>query len=646
VSDPLPERPDLGQLRRQAKELRDAARAGDAAAVERMARHYPATLPGPVRLAAAQLVIARELGLPSWPALIAALDADAVSRRAVAAFLAASIDGRMRQSGDTLRADPGIAERSLSAAAVLGDAAAVGEHLAAEPAAASAVDAERGWPPLLYACYSRWPQVDPGRAAGLAEAVRLLLAAGADPNTNDGGRRHYHSALKGSVEVNNPDVTEALLEAGAQPDPGQPVAEATAHRDLECLRLLLSHGARVASTWALGAAVFNDNAGAAALLLDAVGRGAADAASRELPEAAATASPALVEVLLAAGADPQAADSDGVSALRLAVRAGWRETAARLAAHGAVDDSTQVDRFLGGCLNADQGAVRQLLTDHPDLPDRLTDDDWAVIADAAATRSAEALALMLESGFAPGTRRHGEPPLHAAAYRGNAAGVRILLAAGAEVDARDDQFQSTALAFATVGSGEQAGKPGDWTGTVRALIEAGASRDGVWVTGKPPSEEVADQLLQYGISPREPKPEPDPEPHDRDDDDDANVPVQSLGTGVMADIARHLETAAGDLDLDLLGSLLHPDVRWTGLCRDRAQVLDWYRAVLAEGIEASVRSVEVDRDAVLLGLLVTRPARGARPAPPEPLFQVFTVRDAQIVEIRGYPDRATALARG
>ena len=107
---------------------------------------------------------------------------------------------------------------------------------------------------------------------------RLLLAAGADANTNDGGQRRYRSALRGSVEVNNPDVTEALLNAGAHPDPGQPIAEATAHRDLRCLRLLLSHGARVASTWAVGAAVFNDNPGAAALVLDALAAAGGSAA--------------------------------------------------------------------------------------------------------------------------------------------------------------------------------------------------------------------------------------------------------------------------------------------------------------------------------------------------------------------------------
>ena len=40
MSYPLPERPDLDQLRRQAKELRDGFRRGDAAAAERFGRHH------------------------------------------------------------------------------------------------------------------------------------------------------------------------------------------------------------------------------------------------------------------------------------------------------------------------------------------------------------------------------------------------------------------------------------------------------------------------------------------------------------------------------------------------------------------------------------------------------------------------------
>jgi hypothetical protein len=274
MSGSLPERPDLGQLRRRAKELRDAARSGDAGAVQRFARHHPSARIEAVSLAAAQLVIARELGFSSWPRLKAAIDAGAVSARGVPAFVAASVEGRLRRASDILRADPGIAGRSLLAAAVLGDADAVREMLAADPGTAVAIDGERGWPPLLYACYSRWHQIDPGRAPGMAEVVRLLLDAGASPNTNDGGRRRYRSALKGSAGVNNPAITAVLLDAGASPDPGQPIAEAVGHRDHRCLRLLLSRGARVAGTWAIGAAVYNDDPVAISLLLGTLEAGA------------------------------------------------------------------------------------------------------------------------------------------------------------------------------------------------------------------------------------------------------------------------------------------------------------------------------------------------------------------------------------
>jgi ankyrin repeat protein len=639
MSDSLPERPDLDQLRRRAKELRDAARQGDTAAAERFTRHRPSGIQGAVSLAAAQLVIARELGFASWPRLKAAIDADTVSRREVSAFVAASVEGRLRQASAILRADPDIADRSLLAAAVLGDAGAARELLDGAPATALAIDDDRGWPPLLHACYSRWHQIDPSRAQGMAEVVRILLDAGASPNTNDGGRPRYRSALKGSVEVNNPGITRVLLDAGANPDPGQPIAEAAGHRDHQCLQLLLAHGARVAGTWALGAAIYNDNPVATSLLLDALeaGGGAADASTEALPEAAANASLPVVAALLGAGANPNATDEDGVSALRLAVRAGKNDTAARLRALGAADDGTDVDRFVGACLSADRQAAEQLLADHPDLHDRLAGQDRAVIVDAA-SGTAETIALMLDLGFSPHARNGiGEQPLHTAAYQGNAAVVRLLLAAGADVDARDTRFDASPLAFATVGSGEQAGKPGDWIESVRLLLDAGSSRQDVWISGKSPSEEVADLLQSYGITADEPS--------GQQPDDQAEVP-DVLGTGVTADIARHLEAAYRDRDLDLLGSLLHPQVHWTGICSDRAQVIDWYRALQADGTVASVQSVEVDRDAVILGLAVARQAEEARPAPPQQLYQVFTVDEGQIVDIRGYPDRRSALARG
>ena len=66
----------------------------------------------------------------------------------------------------------------------------------------------------------------------------------------------------------------------------------------------------------------------------------------------------MVAALLAAGADPRASDPDGVSALRLAVRAGKQETAARLRALGAAEDGTDTDRFLGACRDGDRPGGR------------------------------------------------------------------------------------------------------------------------------------------------------------------------------------------------------------------------------------------------------------------------------------------------
>jgi ankyrin repeat protein len=643
MSSPIPESPGLGQLRRQAKELRDAARRGDAGAAERIARHYRGTLSGPVTLAVAQLVIAREQGFPSWPKLKAAIGADASAGREVEELLAACVEGRLRQAAAIAAADPGIGGRSLRAAAALGDVRAAREMLAADPAAAAAID-DRGWPPLFYACYSRWHQADPSRAAQIAEVAGLLLGAGASPNTNNGARTGYRSALTGSIEVNNPEVTRVLLEAGANPDDRQVIAWAAFSGYHRCLELLLAHGARVAGTWAVDGAVDGGDARVVSLLLDewqaSTGQ-AAQKATELLPGAAASASLEVIDALLDAGADPSARDEDGASAHRRAVRAGRDDTAARLRGLGAADDATSVDQFIGACLNGDRDRAERLLSGQPGLPGRLDDRDRAVIVEAAGSRPAETIALMCDLGFSPHARKThdfgwGEQPLHSAAYAGNVEVVRLLIDAGAEVDARDERFDATPLCYATVGSGEQAGQPGDWIATVRLLIEAGAAREGVWVAEKPPSEEVMDVLRGYGITPDEP---PGPGP----DDDEADAPG-SIGTGVMADIARHLEVACRDLDLEVLASLLHPQVRWA-MCGSRDEVLDWYRGLITAGTTATVHSVEVDGDSVVLGITAAWGAEGARPAPPERVYQVFTVAGAEIVQIRGYPDRASALAR-
>jgi hypothetical protein len=88
---------NLEQLRKQARELVRAARSGDAAAQTRLGDL-------PLRLASAQLVIARQRGFPSWPALVHYLEAD------VASFIQAATDRRCERANRLLAARPDIAD--------------------------------------------------------------------------------------------------------------------------------------------------------------------------------------------------------------------------------------------------------------------------------------------------------------------------------------------------------------------------------------------------------------------------------------------------------------------------------------------------------------------------------------------------------
>lgn len=80
----LRERPDLDQLKRQAKELLAAFRAGRPDITAEVKAHYHGADPATFALHDAQLVIARAYGLESWPKLKAYVDGVTVTRLAEA----------------------------------------------------------------------------------------------------------------------------------------------------------------------------------------------------------------------------------------------------------------------------------------------------------------------------------------------------------------------------------------------------------------------------------------------------------------------------------------------------------------------------------------------------------------------------------
>jgi ankyrin repeat protein len=103
----LPGKPNLDQLKKQAKDLLSAFRAGEPAAAAEVRTHYGGSGPASAeaakafQLSDAQLVIARAYGFASWPKLKAFVDGVTISR-----FMAAVNAGDLESVGSLLRQRP------------------------------------------------------------------------------------------------------------------------------------------------------------------------------------------------------------------------------------------------------------------------------------------------------------------------------------------------------------------------------------------------------------------------------------------------------------------------------------------------------------------------------------------------------------
>jgi hypothetical protein len=321
--------PYLGQLRRQARDLLNAARAGDEEAVARIR-----AVSGAVTLTSARLVIARESGFPGWAGLkteVGARTRDLAAK--TAAFCEASINWSER-AVRLLAQSPEIAEYGLAAAVVLGDAVRVSAEMERDPGAATRPDRRTGWTPLHAVCASRWHYLDPARAPGLLATARLLLDAGADPNNRTvrppGWSPLRCATASASTGTGNEAIMRLLLDHGAVAEDSDLYLAGFSNDDHRCLRLLLARApaAAAGAELALAAPVGRKDVEGARLMLAAGAdprRYAADDGRSALYAAVEADCPAeLLELLLSHGADPAAAGPDGRSPYRLATSQGPR----------------------------------------------------------------------------------------------------------------------------------------------------------------------------------------------------------------------------------------------------------------------------------------------------------------------------------
>ena len=201
----LPERPNLDQLKRQAKDLLHAAHAHDAGALTRFrilpafARHSDSSLErATLGLHDAQSVIAREHGFDSWNALRERVEELTLEfAAAAAAFVEAATDRRTDRAERLLELHPGMARANFHAALVVGDAESVERRLAEDPRRARERGGTRGWEPLHHVCYTSIGARSEARERGLIAIARRLIALGADPKLT----RSAHEVKRSHVNL-------------------------------------------------------------------------------------------------------------------------------------------------------------------------------------------------------------------------------------------------------------------------------------------------------------------------------------------------------------------------------------------------------------------------------------------------------------
>lgn len=502
LSTTLPDRADLQQLKRQARELLRAWQDGEPTSLARAAPYRRADAAAPAKLSLAQLVIARELGYPSWPALQRAamaqqeareLDAAALVTRALALIVGRGWDGPQPERAlallQQLRGPCPPALRP-ALALVRGELDQL-DTLPPPTQRLPPFDA----PALAYVCFSGLHRLGAPWATALLRSAQALLAespahahaAMPDPELDAPAAARGLPLLYGAVaRAQSPALAAALLAAGANPNDDESLYHACEDPDrsraAEQIRQLIAHGARWQGTNALLRLLdFEDPAGLAlALSLGAEVNEAGPQGATALHHALRRGrSAACLSLLLVHGADLSARDAEGRTPATLAALLGETAALELLAARGARPELASAEqRFLAACAAADEPAARALLQAQPDLLAQLPPSALRLLPDQAQRRAHASVALMLRLGWpvaVPGDWQASA--LNQAAFNGDAPLVQLLLEHGARWQ-EVNGFGGTVMGSLQHAAVHLPQPGGDYLGALQALLAAGAPRPG------------------------------------------------------------------------------------------------------------------------------------------------------------------------
>ena len=383
----LPARPSLEQLRKRAKDLLRAARAGDHAASVRFraadARWTASADPRSAILSDAQLVIAREHGFASWGQLVRHVDELAV--RPHAAFTRPMIrpvelqgsrpytlpDGSVVTTDEVFR---------MFVAARNGDLADVKALIARAPA-------------LAVVEYNYTPPIHFAVREGHLSLVELLIERGADLAYRS---YPFHDSLLMMAEDREHEEVAALLRERlsrrfALAAGTKDIIDAARTGDLARVQAELARDARLA-------------------------RASNETGDTPLHHAAHNGHLHIVHALLAAAADPDAVRGDGYRPIHLALMPNWRMAVPKEQSAAIADAllarGVRYTMFIAA-LRGDDQFIRDALRRDRSLANEEDTCHHRPISAAARRNDVEMVRLLLEHGADPSAPEEGAPRGHA-----------------------------------------------------------------------------------------------------------------------------------------------------------------------------------------------------------------------------------------
>ena len=468
-STPVPA--NLEQQHKLAKDLIQAARDGDPAALARIraVRSDAGESSRPLALADAQLAVAREAGFPSWPKLVADFQ-----ERDVKAFCAA-VRGK-----DIPRTQQLVAL----------------DHVRAR---------------------INDPMFDFGQRAAHAAAknvtlLEVLIGAGADVNLRSDWQNGPYTVLDNTDE----DTARWLMRTGRDADAERRRATRVAGRSAAARRCRSRAGARPRRRRSAAAARGEDGRRSPTGCSTAapgstcpasitsprrrstrspIGPTSAGACSSAAPRPTSSWPPASGTSRSRRAcstpirtAPPPASTSPATRRCRpstsTAGRSGsacrrtpWRRGSDIEDVHALLASRSPARvRFLDALLAADEPAAKAVIAEDPSLLPSLTPHEHGHLAHAIFHELFDAADLMLRLGFDPsGPGIDGGTALHAACWVGSVRMVdRLLAHGGVPLDARDPTHQSTLLGWAAFGSVHRRAPGADYPAVAERLVAAGA----------------------------------------------------------------------------------------------------------------------------------------------------------------------------